>query len=99
MELAKYKTWFLQLSDRIDRAITNVGGQMTVNYQLVVANDNFNHYRDWAEKNLREAHRVTKSQRFEIELLERANGNSPFHAALNGHISTQNQEQINGFAD
>ena len=35
----------------------------------------------------------------EIELLERKNGRHPFHAVLNGHISTEDQQQINEFAD
>ena len=65
---------------------------MSVNYQLIVANDNFNHYRDWADAKMKKAHHVIQRQRFEIELLEIAKGKTPFHAALNGVISTENQK-------
>ena len=58
--------------ERIDSAIANVGDQMSLNYQLVIANKNFSHYREWADKKLTDANRVINSQRHEIEILERS---------------------------
>ena len=58
--------------ERIDSAIANVGDQMSLNYQLVIANENFSHYREWADKKLTDANRVINSQRHEIEILERS---------------------------
>ena len=68
---------------------------MTVNYHLVLANDNFNHYRKWAEAKLKKAYEVIESQRHEIQLLNKAGGRTDYVSELNSHISTGSQKQVN----
>ena len=98
-ELEQYKSWIEPLYNRIDRAVSEVKGQMEVNVQLIVAHDNYVHYRKWAESELDLAHGVIKRQRLEIEQFNLNAGKSPFFAGVYGHVSTENQQQLNGFVD
>jgi hypothetical protein len=87
------------LHTKIERAISNVESQMKLNMQLLVANDNYCHYRSWAENELDHAHGVIGRQKLEIELLNQAAGKDPFLAGVYGCVSTENQSQLNGFVD
>ena len=97
--MLKYRSWILPLSRKINKAIENVAGQMSMNFQLVLAHENYQHYKNWADAHFKTSHRIIESQRHEIQLLNRARGRSEYVSALNGHISTDNQKQINGFVD
>ena len=84
---------------KIERAISNVESQMKLNMQLLVANDNYCHYRSWAENELDHAHGVIDRQKLEIELFNQAAGKDPLLAGVYGCVSTENQTHLNGFVD
>ena len=55
---SKHELEVLELHERINGALRNISGQLSLNFQLVVANDNYNHYKRWAETQIKHAVRV-----------------------------------------
>jgi len=72
---------------------------MKLNIQLLEANDNYIHYRNWAESELTQAHGVIRRQQLEIDLLNQSAGKDPFFAGVYGCVSTESQTKLNGFVD
>ncbi len=77
-----------KLHSSIYCALRSISDQLSVNHQLIVAHDNFVHYRKWAEAKIAEAYRVIEHQRIDLEELHRRLGKDDWLSAYYGHLST-----------
>ena len=61
-ERIRHRTEVAKLHSSIYSALRSISDQVSVNHQLIVAHDNFVHYRKWAELKISEAYRIIEHQ-------------------------------------